>query len=681
MNLPVSAEQTHLAHPKYRPDIDGLRAIAVLLVVAFHAFPIWIRGGFIGVDIFFVISGYLISSIIFENLHRESFSFMEFYNRRIRRIFPALLIVLTASFSVGWFVLLDDEYKQLGKHIAGGAGFIENFLVWGESGYFDNEAATKPLLHLWTLGIEEQFYIIWPLVLWSACKLRLNLLTIAIVVALISFALNIGKIHADPIAAFYAPQTRFWELMEGSILAYIRLDKQSVFDSWMSKIFANGSSEANPATLNNAQSLLGTILIVVGVLIINKESSFPGWWAVLPTFGTVLIISAGPHAWLNRAILSRRIFVWFGLISFPLYLWHWPLLSFAQIIAGGAPSREIRIVVVLVSIALAWLTYMLLEKPIRFGKHGKTKSITLLVLMVVVGNVGYSCYERDGYEIRKAHMYPAIEFDPAAHWVGWEECTYVAKHENNGAYDGGCKTLRLEVPADVALIGDSHAGHLASGLKDIFKNRPENLVVMTHAGCYPFYTQNINAKEYFECWGNQINNALDFSIKQQTIQTVILSGYAALQIQHNRYHWSIEPNLYEEQMNSEAFKAGMENTLARLVAAKKRVVYVIDIPELYKDPKSCLRSQMVNIGINDDCGITRKEYAERNRFYRSIIDEEKVKFPSVVFIDSSEVLCDDKICSGFKNGSLLYATRDHLTPTGSKLLLNHFASIILRIQH
>ena len=162
----------HLTHPQYRPDIDGLRAIAVLSVVGFHVFPYWINGGFIGVDIFFVISGFLISTIIIGSLERNSFSFVEFYARRIKRIFPALLLVLSACFVFGWFALLADEYKQLGKHIAGAASFILNFLLWNESGYFDTTAETKPLLHLWSLGIEEQFYIIWPFFLWFAWKQR-----------------------------------------------------------------------------------------------------------------------------------------------------------------------------------------------------------------------------------------------------------------------------------------------------------------------------------------------------------------------------------------------------------------------------------------------------------------------------------------------------------------------------
>ena len=188
-------------HPKYRPDIDGLRAIAVLSVVAFHAFPEWIAGGFIGVDIFFVISGYLISTILFENLDKGIFSFGDFYSHRIRRIFPALLLVLITCYLFGWFTLLADEYMQLGKHIVGGASFLSNFFLWNESGYFDNIGDTKPLLHLWSLGIEEQFYIVWPVLLWLAWKGKVNFLKVTFLIALASFAVNIATVYTNPIAA------------------------------------------------------------------------------------------------------------------------------------------------------------------------------------------------------------------------------------------------------------------------------------------------------------------------------------------------------------------------------------------------------------------------------------------------------------------------------------------------
>ncbi len=212
-SVPVTIELV----PEYRPDIDGLRAIAVILVIGYHAFPNLVKGGFIGVDIFFVISGYLISTILFTNLWNNKFSLSDFYFRRIRRIFPALIVVMGACLAFGWFALLAGEYKQLGKHIAGGAGFVSNFLLWNESGYFDNTGDTKPLLHLWSLGIEEQFYILWPILLLLASQRGVNFLVIASTVAGISFSLNL--ISQDGVAGFYSPQTRFWELLVGSALA------------------------------------------------------------------------------------------------------------------------------------------------------------------------------------------------------------------------------------------------------------------------------------------------------------------------------------------------------------------------------------------------------------------------------------------------------------------------------
>jgi len=497
----------HLTHPKYRPDIDGLRAIAILFVIFFHAFPAELKGGFIGVDIFFVISGYLITTIIIGSLERNSFSFVEFYIRRINRIFPALLLVLAFTFAYGWFFLLSDEYKQLGKHIAGGAGFVSNFLYWNEFGYFDNAAETKPLLHLWSLGIEEQFYIFWPLLLWFASKKRLNFLTLTIAIALISFALNIVRVNGGHTeAAFYSPLTRFWELMAGSLLAYMTLRNLDLFptfkvklDLWLGPIIYDYAPKTNGNTLRNVQSMCGGGLIVIGAFIISKESHFPGWWAVLPTLGTALIISAGAQSWLNKSFLSSRILVWIGLISFPLYLWHWPLLSFARIYEREVPSATIRIAIVSVSILLAWLTYIAIEKPIRFRLPSKTTAVVLLVLMIIVGCVGYNCFVRDGLGFRlKDRAEFSNYFDNTAPEM---RLFKRVKEEFGDTSNDKCNFYNIEqhyfgkytaVPLQsidrtcferqsnayrhaVFIWGDSHAGHLYYGLK---KNLPADWQIL-----------------------------------------------------------------------------------------------------------------------------------------------------------------------------------------------------------
>ena len=378
----------------YRADIDGLRAVAVLSVVGFHAFPGWVPGGFVGVDVFFVISGFLISTIIITGLKDGSFTFTGFYARRVRRIFPAFIVVLAACFAFGWFALLSDEFMQLGKHIAGGAGFVSNFVLWSESGYFDTSAETKPLLHAWSLGVEEQFYVLWPLLLWLAWKSRFNVAALAAVVAGGSLALNLAIHHSDPVAAFYSPQTRFWELMLGSLLAYAALFSPALSGR------AEPNAGAYRGTLRELQSVLGVACIVTGVLIFTRQYSFPGFWALLPTLGAALIIGAGPGAWFNRAILSNRLLVWIGLISFPLYLWHWPLLSYARIIESETPERSIRIGAVVLSIVLAGLTYALIERPIRFGRRRSAGTVSLVLLMIAIGGVGYYAYAEEGLEFR-----------------------------------------------------------------------------------------------------------------------------------------------------------------------------------------------------------------------------------------------------------------------------------------
>jgi peptidoglycan/LPS O-acetylase OafA/YrhL len=212
-------------HSFYRPDIDGLRAFAVIAVVVFHAFPTQLPGGYIGVDVFFVISGFLITQIIVLEVQNERFSIVGFYYRRIRRIFPALLLVFSFCLIFGWLSLLPDEYTQLSKHVAAGAGFVSNFVLWNESGYFDNSAETKPLLHLWSLGIEEQFYLVWPLTILIFWKRKINLFIPTISLLLISFLINIYTTDANITEAFYFPYTRFWELLSGSVLSLLFVSK------------------------------------------------------------------------------------------------------------------------------------------------------------------------------------------------------------------------------------------------------------------------------------------------------------------------------------------------------------------------------------------------------------------------------------------------------------------------
>ena len=367
--------------PAQRRDIDGLRGIAVLLVLAYHALPKHVRGGFIGVDVFFVISGFLISGILLKDIENNSIRFVDFYRRRVRRIFPALMLVLVASLVFGWLFLLADEYQQLGKHAMGAAAFISNFMLWREVGYFDNDAATKPLLHLWSLGVEEQFYLVYPLMLWLAWKCRLRLLPTMAAIALLSFGSSFVGVQSNAGRNFFSPQTRFWELMIGSLLACgyrsVALLKHS-----------HSSPGHSERRLYHFISTLGLLAIGIGAFWIVTDDGYPGFVALAPTIGAACLIAAGSNSWVNKFILSNRVLVGFGVISYPLYLWHWPILSFLRILSGRTPSGTIVASAVLTSIVLAWATTKFVERPLRFGGMGNFKAVCLVFVSLSVGYAG-----------------------------------------------------------------------------------------------------------------------------------------------------------------------------------------------------------------------------------------------------------------------------------------------------
>lgn len=287
---------------KYRSDIDGLRALACLAVVIYHAFPESLRGGFTGVDIFFVISGFLISSILYRNLYNPNnpgrVNIVDFYVRRVKRILPALICVLLFVLTVGYFLLLPNEYQKIGKHVLGGSTYISNFILYFESGdYFNQDSNQKPLLHLWSLGVEEQFYLIFPLFLWLIYKLKLSLFKSLVVFASISFVINIYSVLTNHGSyAFYMPWARFWELSLGSILAYMAMFKHN----WDFKLQQTSGRLIN----SNLLSIVGVLLIVIGYFVIKSSSKFPGFIALSPVVGSVCIIAAGPKAFINRYILS-----------------------------------------------------------------------------------------------------------------------------------------------------------------------------------------------------------------------------------------------------------------------------------------------------------------------------------------------------------------------------------------
>lgn len=648
----VSATLKPLAHPKYRADIDGLRAVAVLSVVCFHAFASSLSGGFIGVDIFFVISGFLISSIIFENLERASFSFTVFYARRIKRIFPGLLLVLIASYGFGWFVLLADEYKHLGKHVAGGAGFISNYLLWRESGYFDTAAESKPLLHLWSLAIEEQFYIFWPLLLAFAWKRHARFLTIIAVVAIASFAANIYLTARDPTAAFYFPISRFWELMIGCALAYITLHRPALIDRH-----------------RNLQSAAGFALLITGLLILDQGRAFPGWWALLPTLGSFLVIAGGPGAWLNHHLLSNKILVWFGLISYPLYLWHWPLLSFARIVDGDTPSATVTAMAVLAAILLSWLTYLLVELPIRRGAHSQTKTIALVISMICVFAAGVLGYEE---RIVPRYRNPALQSVMSAP----NEWEYLANLKKSSKSVKGIYYVDSTRPETTVFLGDSHVAQYGPRIGSLLAGNAasaNSVIFVVDGGCVPIQGVFEDNPSHAGC--DELRAKGFDLIRQENVKTLVIGAdWNDYFLNQTRYpkEKSLEYDYYyAHHGKKEYFRrgSGKQLTLAALeqflsmIGKTKKVYLLLDNPRGSNfDPHRFFNTGRLSTPAasapSRGVAIDPAEFELR----RQMVD--LAERAGVEIIDPWTSLCDKLNCARLTvDGKPIYKDSSHLSAT------------------
>ena len=465
----------HLLKPPYRADIDGLRALAVLAVVAYHAFPGAASGGFVGVDIFFVVSGFLITSIIAGSLERGAFTFREFYARRMRRIFPALVVVLAASLVLGWHVLIPVDYASLGRHVVAGVLFVANILLWQEANYFDAAAQFKPLLHLWSLGVEEQFYLLWPVLLLAARRARLDALHLTLALGAVSLAASLLLVSSAPSAAFYLPFTRFWELMLGALLS----------DGRVNRVMFRSTAPAGRRA--DGFALTGLALIAYAVVGLDDADPFPGWRALLPTCGTALLILAGPSTVVSRRLLSLRALVAIGLISYPLYLWHWPLLSFARVHAGDEVAPMARVLLVAASFGLAWATYALVETPFRFRLPRVLSVAALSLLMIAAGAAGWKVLHARGFGERAGEpvrLYANYSY--AFRTASREGTCSIVDNAGPVTFPAAC----VDPPhADgrplVVLWGDSHAAMLYPGLRAVADGR-FRIAQFTRSGCRPF---------------------------------------------------------------------------------------------------------------------------------------------------------------------------------------------------
>jgi peptidoglycan/LPS O-acetylase OafA/YrhL len=655
-----------LLSPKYRPDIDGLRAVAVLAVVAFHASPLRITGGFVGVDVFFVISGFLISTVIYENLDENQFSLCEFYARRIRRIFPALILVLGACSAMGWIALFADEYAQLGRHIAAGAGFASNLILWSESGYFDNAAATKPLLHLWSLGIEEQFYIVWPAIVLLAWRRRFPIVALLVICAAASFYWNAANVGYDAVAAFYSPLTRAWELLCGGLLAWLSFKGHRI----------------RGTTIADLSSATGAALIAGAVLLLDKNRLFPGFWAVVPVLGTCLIIAAGPSAWINRNVLGSRPAVWIGLISYPLYLWHWPLLSFPRIVNESDPGLGIRLALVSVSFLLAWLTYRFLETPIRASGVNAVAKIGLLVAAIaVVGGLGIHADARGGFPERmEKQLELAEQIATPAVAANRENCLALLP-----GFAGHCvaaRDMRDLAETKLLVLGDSHGEALSYGLADMAAAPP--FVSVGKGGCLPFIGVARFVRGAPMHCDRFTTTAFDIADKRDlTGATVLIVARYAAYVEGSGFgiddlerpagdlHIQYEGPKVEnrEGLYRAVFLDGLSATLAFLSHRVAKIVVVLQVPELGFDPRQCISRPLRDRVA--ECTLPRQMVLARQKQYREAVELaiRGIDRARIDVYDPMDVFCDAETCRVVRDGVMLFRDDDHISVKGASAVL------------
>ena len=462
-----------MKHVGYREDIDALRGVAVLLVVIYHSFPQFLPGGFIGVDVFFVISGYLITSIMLLSLQQRDFSLTEFYARRVRRLFPSLITVLVFSVVLGWLVLFPDEYKQLGEHVSKSVVFWLNFTLINEVNYFDVESHYKPLLHLRTLSVEEQYYLVWPLLLLLFLKWNGKPVYLFSIVFIVSLSANLYFVQDYTQEAYYHTLSRFWQLSTGSLLAIVLINMQ--------------------VSANRFLMLSGLIVIILSAVIIDSETVYPGYWAMLPVLGAVMLILS------NAKLPTYMGLSKLGLISYPLYLWHWVLISFLYIYLGRKPSDIALVSVVTLSIILSYLTYQYIEK-VRYKKRATRP---LVLSLVLVGFFGFYISQNQGIAERSNISYfveSAVQFKrTSAQDYGCIE--YSNKLLGEKQTFNYCRSSNLDKDKLIAIIGDSHASVLFTGISEVALKNGYGTILLANSSCPPLkgFLWGKNPKEVSEC--------------------------------------------------------------------------------------------------------------------------------------------------------------------------------------
>ncbi|MET0387568.1 MAG: acyltransferase family protein [Polyangiales bacterium] len=642
----------------YRPDIDGLRAVAVLSVVVFHAFPAALPGGFVGVDVFFAISGFLITGIL---LRQHEPSIGAFYVRRIRRIFPALGVVLASVLGLGWLLLLPTELAALGRHTVAGALSVANVQLYRDAGYFAAASRLQPLLHLWSLGVEEQFYLVWP---WCVLLLRgrARFMTAVLTLAALSLVASVVWTPRDPAGAFYLPFTRLWELALGGALAALSPRLQLA-----------------PRTAAGI-GWLGVGLLAAGFGLTRETGGFPSAWPLFPVLGSLLLMAAGPTSLPSR-VLGSRPAVAIGLISYPLYLWHWPLLAFGAVVLGEL-SVGVRVAAVLAAVALATLTYRVVELPIRTGRARWGRPLPLVAALTCVAAVGGFVYLRDGVPDRVPQV--AVVEAPFAQPPLSLTCPPSLR-------DGGLAALnycRLSTPRDrteeqappvAALLGDSHAERLFDSL---VREDGRRWLLLGNSSCPPLQgvrtqTEQPGCPEKFQ----RILRYLASPAGAQ-IEVVYLSYYNAygddsdFSANHMINHYgpsTIAVDGHKDRATKQQlFEQGLDAYISALEALHKRVVVIEDVPEFPFFPSECalrppagnwLRQQLGQ----GQCALERARVDARQAWYLQMHTRIAARHPALRVVHTLDLVCSGLTCGvRAPGGDLLYDDSHHLSAAGAR---------------
>ena len=550
----------------YRPDIDGLRGVAISLVIAYHALPATVPGGIIGVDVFFVISGYLITRLVLASSQQGSFSLSGFYQRRVRRIVPALLVVLAAVYAISWYALLPNEFRWLGKSMLWCGPFLANVFFSHVTGYFDVAADDNLLLHLWSLAVEEQFYLVWPLLLMVAVRYGATRRVLgAVIVA--SLAISVWGAHYYPLVHFFLPGARAWELAVGGMLAARQLEAVGASGAWWSR--------------GHWDALAGLALIAAGAVLLSAANAFPGAWGAIPTLGAALLIGAGPDSWINRRLLGSRPLVFVGRVSYSLYLWHWPMFALTRGIWGRELPAAAIAGVIAAAFAAATLSYYLVETPLRRGALGRAAVPALLA-----GLIGFTALGAATADNRIAGRLSGTAFN------AWEQAIqdwHISGEGSVQSRDGfETITLRSHRETTALFIGDSHIQQYWPRIVYLIDSQPEaarSVLFAAYAGC-PGLPGMDNLRQPRNCDGF-FAYATEQAF-QPRVDTVVFGDFWELYLL-GEYRLDSRQGVFSSgdflriplRLDSPATLRALqqfESLLARLVASGRRVFIVLSNP-------------------------------------------------------------------------------------------------------